>query len=319
MIASVIIPTYQRAAYLIETLNSLISQKFPKDQYELIIVDNSIRPTPELSSLHKPESSPAIQYINEPNNGLHNARHAGARAARGEILVFLDDDVLIPPGWLAAIIDPFKENNISVVAGRIVLHFEITPPRWLQQFHPILGETSYGLTPRRLVPYQTPFGGNMAIRKSDLFAIGGFNPDGFGDRRLIHLRGDGENGLARKVHDAGLLIWYAPEAWLYHRVPAKRMTPEYVQRRSALAGIEVAYTELRYHRRTIPQLMVRSAGSFLKYIYHRLHAGLHRGECQQRLSHLAAASHHRHRGCQHLRQVLSRDLRLHTFQESYLA
>lgn len=125
-------------------------------------------------------------------------------------------------------------------------------------------------------------------------------------------------GLARKVYEAGLLVWYAPDARLRHRVPANRMTPEYIQRRSALAGIEVAYSELRYHRRTISQLVARSAGSFLKFIFHRLHVGLHWHQYQQTLCQLAAASHHQHRAYQQLRQALSRYLRLYTFQESYL-
>jgi glucosyl-dolichyl phosphate glucuronosyltransferase len=314
---SIIIPTYQRRDFLADALSSVMVQD--SDQpYEILIVDNASTATSDLKVMCGQSTRPPVRYIHEPINGLHNARHAGARAARGEILVYIDDDVLCPNGWLAAMTRPFQDRDVAMVAGKVLLRYEVSPPAWLEQIRAALGELDWGDTPRVVLPYASPAGGNMSVRKSVLFAVGGFNPDGFRDPRLIHLRGDGENGLARKVYDAGYRVWYAPDAWLEHRVPASRMTPGYVEWRSAIAGIEAAYSELRYHPRSIPGLLVRSERSMLAATYHRLRANLCRHDQVGCFRHLAQASWHWHKASQQFRQALSAEVRAHTCQISYL-
>lgn len=318
MKVSVIIPTYQRQDLLPQALATVIAQKFPGEAYEILVVDNAPMPTRELKDLCVASARRTVRYVHEPRNGLHNARHAGARAARGEILVYIDDDVLCPPAWLAAMTYPYQEQRVAMVAGKVVLRYEGTPPGWLQEFERALSALDLGDTPRALTPYDSPVGCNMSVRKSVLFDRGGFNPDSFGDRRLIHLRGDGECGLARKVHDAGLIVWYAPEAWLEHHVLISRMTREYIEWRSALSGIEAAYASLRYHKWTILGLLLQSGKSMLACVYHRGRASIGGRGQSHYLQHLAIAGWHQHKACQQLRQVLSKNLRAHTRQASYL-
>lgn len=319
MQASVIIPTYRRPAFLPDALASVSVQDFPDTDYEIIIVDNAPEPTPELEMLCEPSAQPPVHYVHEPRTGLHNARHAGARAANGKILVYIDDDVLCPPGWLAAMVTPYADAQVAMVSGKVVLHYEEPPPLWLEQFRGILSALDWGNTPHAVRPYRSPVGCNMSVRKSVLFESGGFNPDGFGDRSLLYLRGDGECGLARKVHDAGWAMWYAPEAWLEHRVPPKRMTAEYIEWRSAIGGIEDAYTDMRYHNRTVFGLLMRSMRSTLCSLYHRFKAYRYRHEAYKRIYHMAASKRYEYQVIQRLRLARSKTLRSYTTHTSYLA
>jgi hypothetical protein len=88
----------------------------------------------------------------------------------------------------------------------------------------------------------------MAVRKTVIFELGGFNPDGIGDRKRIWLRGDGECGLQEKISQRGLRIVYEPRAWLYHRIPPSRLTPEHFYWRFFLQGIQDSYVRVRQIR-----------------------------------------------------------------------
>lgn len=234
---SVIIPTYRRPDALLRALRSLREQTWP--QHEVIVVDNAAEPQVARLVADVAAAAPVpVRYVPEPELGLHNARHAGARAARGEILVFTDDDATFAPGWLAAYARRFAEHpEMAAASGAIRPAWETAPPRWLVDF--IGGARDFGLLALReayldfrLDPDGVLYGANMAIRRDVLFAVGGFNPDSFGDVWL----GDGEVGLNRKLWQRGLLIGYEPAALVYHHIPPERMTVRYLCRRMANEG-----------------------------------------------------------------------------------
>jgi glycosyltransferase involved in cell wall biosynthesis len=317
MKASVIIPTYKRTNYLLETLKSVREQDFPSTDYEIVIVDNASQPMPELAVLHHLLSKPVVRYFHEPRNGLHHARHAGAMAAHGDFLVYIDDDVFCQSDWLRMMMAPYRNEEIGMIAGKVILKYEATPPPWLLQFQEILSAFDQGEFPHSLEPFTSPVGCNMSVRKPLLFAIGGFNPDGFGDRRLLRFRGDGESGLARKVHEAGWLIWYEPRAKVHHRVPFGRMSSAYVKWRAGLSGIETAYTSLRYQRLSDCQLFYRVLGCFAYCLYYKIRRAFHNNDINRRMYCMVAASRFFHRGLQHWRQLTSYKLKLYTKKNSY--
>ena len=119
-LVSVIVPSYQRAKFLKDTVASFLQQTLAQG-FEILVVDNA--PSDELreyvQSLAEANATP-VRYIPEPRTGLHYARHAGAHAARGEILVYVDDDVLTPPGWLEAICVPYSDPKVACVGGKTV-------------------------------------------------------------------------------------------------------------------------------------------------------------------------------------------------------
>jgi glycosyltransferase involved in cell wall biosynthesis len=220
-------------------------------EFELLLVDNS--PDAELRS-HIEEFNTAAripaQYVPEPRLGLHNARHAGARAASGDVLVFTDDDAVFDPPWLAAYARSFDAHaDMAAAGGPVLPDWQVPPPAWLSALmqadptmFPVLSlldlSDEFQLTPDGFF-----FGVNMAIRREALFAAGGFNPEIFGDRWL----GDGETGLNRKLWARGQMIGYVPDAVVRHYVPAERMTLAYLRKRQANDGACDMYSRFHHH------------------------------------------------------------------------
>ena len=246
--ASVVVPTSgQRPAYLRDTVTSVRHQTAAGEDYEVIVVDNGggDAAVAIVNELVKTDG-PAIRYLREPEMGLLHARHAGARAARGEIVVYVDDDILAPRGWLEAMLTPFAAPDVACAGGKATPKWEAELPDWFAQFEPgylsllDLGDQTCDLTFPNCV-----WGCNMAVRKKVIFDSGGFNPDGIGDRKRIWLRGDGECGLQEKIAQRGLRVVYEPRAWIYHRIPPSRLTPEHFYWRFFLQGIQDSYVRVR--------------------------------------------------------------------------
>lgn len=239
---SVILPTYRRREPLWEALESLQQQE--ARDIEVLVVDNAADGAVEREIRRRGDS---IRYVAEPDLGLHNARHAGTRAARGEVLVFTDDDATFDPGWLQAYREAFDAHPEMVAAGGPIRPvWTAPPPGWLLRF---IGEGP-SFWPLSLMDLHDEFrllddggffGTNMAIRRNALIELGGFNPEAFGDAWL----GDGEAGLVRKLKAAGRPIGYVPGAIVHHHIPADRMTPSYLFQRMAKEGACTEYA--RYH------------------------------------------------------------------------
>jgi glycosyltransferase involved in cell wall biosynthesis len=321
MMASVIVPTYGRPAYLKDTLISLLRQDFPPEQYEIIVADN--KPTGEVRPIIQdlePEWQRPIRHVEEPNVGLHNARHAGAKAARGEILAYVDDDVIAPSGWLGAILEPFDDPLVAVAGGKILPRWEAQPPEWLSQFPPdYLSLLDLGEERRELSWPGGVYGCNMAVRRSVLYEVGGFNPDAMGDRRLVWLRGDGETGLHRKVYAAGYKVIYEPRAWLYHRIPPERLRAKAFYRRGMRSGLSISYSHIRNTagRRFFTLRVIRRAFlAFLRAMRCYVKAVFRRN---RRVRSISDAWLWYGYGMQHLYAALNPRLREFLLKDSYLS
>lgn len=246
MLISIIIPTYNRPRVLLQALKSLPEQTL--EDFELLVVDNAA--DVEIKNMVAEFNQTArvrVNYIPEPQLGLHNARHAGAKKAKGDVLVFTDDDATFDPGWLQAYANAFTEYPQMVAAGGPVRPvWEAPPPQWLLDY---MGDSKMftilslmePLAEFRLDSQGFFFGVNMAIRRDVLFKVGGFNPESFGDIWL----GDGESGLNRKLWKDNLLVGYVPGAIVYHHIPPSRMTVDYFCRRMANEGACDMYSH--YH------------------------------------------------------------------------
>ncbi len=200
-----------------------------------------------------------IRYLAEPECGLHYARHAGGRAATGEILVFTDDDATFSPDWLSAYARAFADYpEMAAAGGPVRPVWAAPPPRWLLDF---MGTNSgFGIL-SLMEPYQefhldrgiSFFGVNMAIRSRVLFEMGGFHPESIGDLWI----GDGESGLNRKISNHGLLIGYVPQALVYHHIPPERMTVPYFCRRMANQGASAEYSHFSGRVPESSELLIR--------------------------------------------------------------
>ncbi|MGC3976977.1 MAG: glycosyltransferase family A protein [Paludibacteraceae bacterium] len=208
---SVIIPSYNGAAVLRRSLDTWYRQTLPLDDYEVILVDNnSTDSTAEIAKEY--QQYPNFRYVKELTPGATQARHAGVKPAKSNILVFADNDGLFNSTCLQAIWDMYEQDKkIAAVTGKIELLWDREAPEWIAPYEFMLGKLNYGDEPR--CGYDLYLnGGLFSIRKTVFEGVHGFNPDLVG-RYLI---GDGDTGLVNKLHNNNLLIAYTPDAVMQH-------------------------------------------------------------------------------------------------------
>lgn len=109
---TVIIPTYNAANRLAAGLSALENQSFPKDEFEIIVVDDgSTDLTPDLVKKYK------VRYQYQKNKGPASARNKGVELALGDIILFTDSDCTPDKNWIREMVAPFKDPEIVGVKG----------------------------------------------------------------------------------------------------------------------------------------------------------------------------------------------------------
>lgn len=267
---SVIIPTRNRSPLLEKAIQSLIAQTYSPDDFEVIIVDNgSTDGTKGIFESYKAKL-PNLTYIYEPSPGLHVGRHAGLEIARGDILVYADDDIEAFPTWLEGIAESFEDPSVALVGGNNLPRYESPPPPWTEllwnktpfgRANGMYSILDFGNAIQEISPYYI-WGCNFSIRKEVLLEVGGFHPDGMPDD-FLRYRGDGESAVSRRVLNSGYDTIFNPKASVYHFVPAKRMTLDYIHKRGYIQGISDSYTSIRQGRKVDSKTAIRMSMSDL--------------------------------------------------------
>lgn len=204
------------------------------------MVDNgSSRPLSE-GDLGIPGRS--VRILREERPGLTPARLTGIAAARGDILVFVDDDNVLDPGYLAAAREAFAgDASLAAAGGSIFPEYETPPPAWMREFEPLLALRDLGSSPRRArggprVPWPdlAPVGAGLCIRRSAAEAyareVASDSARAALDRRGQKLTSGGDNDLVFTALRAGGDIAYLPSLRLTHLIPAARLEPAYLAR-----------------------------------------------------------------------------------------
>lgn len=133
---SVIICTHNNAGSLRKTLLAFGQVRLPKEwNVELIVVDNASTDETAVVSKEVVHGLP-ISYVFEAEKGLSNARNAGLKAARGEALLFTDDDVIPSRDWIERMAGPLLARECDAITGRIQLAKELVRP-WMQPMHDV--------------------------------------------------------------------------------------------------------------------------------------------------------------------------------------
>jgi len=243
---SIIIPTYNRGYYIEKTINSFIELNYPKDKYEIIIVDNNSTDNTKtiINNLILLNPHTTIKYFVEKKQGSHFARNFGSKVANFEYLYFTDDDMLIDPNCLVEFNKLYNFNsNISVFTGSVLPIWLDTPPKWVQKkcnnyILSLLNNTeSIIISPKLKYVYSC----HQVINKEVFFKTEGFNPDYMFDKYM----GDGESGLNLKIQKLGLNFAYISNAITYHMIPKERFYQKYLNKRFENNGRAHTYTIFR--------------------------------------------------------------------------
>jgi glycosyltransferase involved in cell wall biosynthesis len=249
--ASVVICTYNRADRLAETLDTLAHSRLSGLRWNVIVVDNNSNDaTREVVTSRTGTFPVGLQYIFEPHQGKSIALNTGLTATDAAIIVFTDDDVRVGEGWVDASCRSLLDNpRIDYTGGPVLPIWERPCPPWFDQERADLWGTlailDYGPDPfvfeeRRRVP----LGVNMAVRRSLIDRIGGFDP-GLG-RRGDSLIGQEQAEFFCRSRNAGAVGLYVPEMALHHHVPARRLTRDYFRRWWYWKGVSKARLEQRH-------------------------------------------------------------------------
>ncbi|MEH1839981.1 MAG: glycosyltransferase [Nostoc sp.] len=171
---SVVVPIYNGEADLPELINCLLSQTYPKDRVEYLLVDNNSSDRTLTILKTSAENCPITIYPLSENQiqSSYSARNTGIRAATGEIIVFTDADCRPQPQWLNALIQPFVNKEVVIVAGEILA----LPGTTLLEQHADRQET---LSQKHTLNHSfRPYGqtANLAIRRIALEKVGLFRP-----------------------------------------------------------------------------------------------------------------------------------------------
>ncbi|HWI75325.1 MAG TPA: glycosyltransferase, partial [Baekduia sp.] len=232
--ATVVVTTCNQPASLIRCIDALLSSNYKP--FEIIVVEN--RPGPQSATRDALRGYDArVRYVEEPVQGLSRARNAGLAEARGEIVAFTDDDVVVDPDWLPALVAAFDAApDVDAVTGLILpLTLDSEAQLLLEQFAafgkgfaPVTHRLAEGRAENPLFPYtagELGSGANTAVRADVLRALGGFDIAlGAGTPAM---GGEDLDLLIRLVLD-GHAVRYEPRALLWHDHPAtmERLTTQ---------------------------------------------------------------------------------------------
>jgi GT2 family glycosyltransferase len=224
---SVLICTRDRTDSVRTTLHSLLGCRYPASRYEVVVVDNA---SAEDSLSRMVAAEFADHEVNvrvepEPEPGLSHARNRGLAVARGELVLFADDDVLLDRQWIAALAEPFADPKVGASSGMTLPDVLETPTqRWVEgfggrarAFEKRVFDLAAPPPDRPLFPFtigEFGAGRNMAFRREPLLELGGFDP-ALGPGTIAH-DGDDVEALLRVllagwriVHDPAAIVWHA--------------------------------------------------------------------------------------------------------------
>jgi glycosyltransferase involved in cell wall biosynthesis len=225
---TVAIPTYNRADFLRQTLVGLVAQQFPRDHFEILVIDNNSTDHTPTVVAEFASSHPAPRYLLETQQGLDYARNRAITEARGEIIIFGDDDILVQPDWLAQMAVPLladANQRIGAVGGEVIPVFPDGLPSWVAEWHtPLAFRPDLGPLP----PQHSPMGANLAFPRHIFEKLGHFHTAL--DRAAGNYFSGGDSEMIRRVRTAGLEVWFAPRAAVQHQMPASRTTFRYASR-----------------------------------------------------------------------------------------
>lgn len=215
---------------LARALESAAAQCLPEDiSWEVLVVDNnSSDQTRAIAESFCQRFPGRFRYLFEPQQGLSRARNAGIQSARGEVIAFMDDDVMVAPAWLANLTATLHSGEWAGAGGPVRPPEDFKPPRWLALGGAIdmggaLALIDFGERSGELKA--APYGANMAFRKEMFRRYGMFRVDlgRCGDNLLSNE----DTEFGNRLLAGGERLWYAASAVVHHPVQEKRLCAEY--------------------------------------------------------------------------------------------
>ena len=222
MTVTVIVCAYNEAQLLPACLYSLRAQTRPPD--EIIVVNNaSTDATADVA-----REVPGVRVVDEPVKGLVVARETGRRASRGDVLAYIDADCRAPIEWLARVAARFERPDapIAVTGPYRFYDWDLAGRTLIRLYDAMVAPPTHALVHHALGIGAILYGGNFAVTRRALAAIGGFD-------RSIEFHGEDTN-LGRRLTPIGRIdlvrdCWVWTSARRYHAMGKRAVFSLYVR------------------------------------------------------------------------------------------
>jgi glycosyltransferase involved in cell wall biosynthesis len=222
----------ERRALLHACVNSLLAGSRCPDEILVVVDQNPSLKVESANSLPAP-----VRVLQTERQGLSTARNVGIEAASSDVVAFVDDDVTVEHGWLSSLMETFEDHGDALGAGGPAVPRWGADRRWVpDELLWVVGCTYRGHR-EDAGPIRNPLGCNMAFRRRELIAVGGFATE-FGKRgNALETCDETELSLRlERAHDPGRIL-YVPGARVRHFVPAARISWRLLLRRSISEGL----------------------------------------------------------------------------------
>jgi GT2 family glycosyltransferase len=202
---SVVIPTYNRAAVLADTVRYLLGQDYPS--YEIIVVDQSPDAGGSLSPVF---GDPRVAYHVIRGRGPQASKNFGIERAKGDIILTVDDDIIPEPDLIARHVANYADPKVGAVGGRVFSPGqEATDHETVGTFRRT-GIAVGNYTSNKRMPISTVFGCNFSFRRRLFDTVGPY------DTRYIGNFVREESDLCARITKAGYTIIFEPDARVVH-------------------------------------------------------------------------------------------------------
>jgi glycosyltransferase involved in cell wall biosynthesis len=247
--------TFNRADVLPLAIRAAAAVIPVEGDFEVLVVDNvSTDDTPKVLDQLCPEI-PRLRRCVETQKGLSHARNGAIREARGEWIIFLDDDALVVPGYLQTLEKLLAEENNIVACGGIIEVGWLSPvPDWYEPGLDVHFNHHYLSSYRMEIKYPyAVYGTNMCYPTELLRNHGGFSKDfGYAGTHESITGEDVEMQLRLQLAGAGRTVW-EPELRVRHLIHPGRLTPAKLQSKVEWSGRSTArmnrvHKQLGFHR-----------------------------------------------------------------------
>ncbi|HTL86450.1 MAG TPA: glycosyltransferase [Acidimicrobiia bacterium] len=260
---SVVVCCYStdRWRLLLDNVASLRAQSPAIDQLVVVVDHNDA-----LLAQVRDAVPDATVVPNRHARGLSGARNSGIEVADGDIVAFVDDDVVVESDWAKYLLAPYSDSAVIGVGGRIVPRFEVEP-RWLPPELDWVVGCTYSGHRSSMGPVRNLIGANMSFRREVFETAGNFRTD-LG-RSLANGAGCEETEFCIRAARDGGVMWYEPAAVVQHFVPRSRVERSYFRARCFGEGMSKAHisriagrqqglaSERKYARSTLPRAVMR--------------------------------------------------------------
>lgn len=231
---SVVVSTYtkDRLGCVLDCIDSLKEQSLPPK--EIILV---LDPDQDLIDFYKSRIPGCIKIFVSNSGGLSNARNAGVKNAKGEIIAFIDDDAVADKDWLRNLVINYDDQRVVGVGGFIKPVWEGKRSLWFPEELDWIVGCSYKGLPERKAFVRNSIGCNMSFRKEVFEKVGYFRVSigRFGKKLLAGEEAEFSLRVLETIPDAKIV--YDPSAVVNHIVPKSRANIRYAFKRSFYEGL----------------------------------------------------------------------------------